>query len=300
MSEIKESAGADEQKEVTLDSQIIYAAWSDGAAYGGQEAHFEVATALVGNGAKIEVTGKSENGKKLGKIKGKVLANKFLGALEIPEDIEPKDKVYFEVSLPSNSLNGDSNRIPAFPPIIVSQMKWSVNEVKRGDIVTMSAKVTGMKDDSDVLITVYEFDKDSLNEKVAKLETKVKDKKVELDWEFDYYGKIEDIPVQSELEPYNKSYQQPQFYFTVKAGNKEFGKKQESGLLKFIDWFEIECEDPYGEPAADYEYKLILPDGTEKSGTLDKDGKAKIDGVPPGAYDLEIIPKEEDDVDSDA
>ncbi|MEZ5359343.1 MAG: hypothetical protein R3F48_10995 [Candidatus Zixiibacteriota bacterium] len=294
MPEIKETAGSDEKKEVTLDSQIIYAAWSDAAAYGGQKARFEVATAFVGNGAKIEATGKSENGKKLGKVKGKILANKFLGEFDIPEDIEPKDKVYFEVSLPGNSLDAESNRIPAFPPIRVSQMKWSADEVKRGDVVTLSAKVTGMKDDSDVLITVYEFDNEGLNDKVAKLDTKVKDKKVELEWEFDYYGKIEDIPVQQELEPYKKSYQQPQFYFTVTAGNDEFGKKQESGLIKFIDWFEIECEDPYGEPAADYEYILTLPDGTEKKGKLDKDGKAKIEGVPPGAYDLEIIPKDDD------
>lgn len=297
--EIKENAGSDEEKEVTLDPQIIYASWTDACAYGGQAARFEVATALVGNGAKINVIGKSEKGKKLGKVKGKVVGNSFLGSFDIPEDIDPTDRVFFEVSLPGNSCDAESNSIPAFPPVKVSQMKWSADEVKRGDIVTLSAKVTGMKEDSDVLVAVYEYDDEGLNDRVARLEAKVKDKKIELEWEFDYYGDVSEIPVQQELDPYGKKYLQPQFYFTVIAGSKEFGKKQESGLLKFFDNFEIECEDEDGDPSAEQEFKAILPDGTEKKGKLDKDGKAVLEHIPPGVCQVILEKKEEDDSDSD-
>ncbi len=294
--ELEHSAGTDEEKEVKLDPSIVYAAWTDGAAYGGQKAGFEVATALVGNGAKIEVTGKSENGESLGKVKGKVLGNKFIGELEIPEEVELRDKVYFEVSLPGNSIYDTSNSIPAFPPIAVSNMKWSASEVIRGDILTISADITGLSEGSNVKVKIYEFDDEGLHDRIVEIETQVKDNKLKMEWEFEYYGDVKEIPIQNELDKYDKKYLQPQFYFTVTAGSEEYGKeKQDSGLIIFQDWMELECEDPYGEPAADYEYKVTLPNGEVKEGMLDSEGKATLEGVPPGECEIELIPKEDED-----
>ncbi len=49
------------------------------------------------------------------------------------------------------------------------------------------------------------------------------------------------------------------------------------------DWIEIRLVDDQGEPMADEKYELTLPDGTKKSGSLDGNGKARIDGVIPGS-----------------
>ena len=66
-------------------------------------------------------------------------------------------------------------------------------------------------------------------------------------------------------------------------------------LLGFKDWIELECEDPFGEPAADAEFTLTLADGSERKGTLDGDGKAIVRDLPPGPCDIELTFPEEDE-----
>ena len=115
----------DEEHEIELEPVLIYANWNAGLAIGGQTTSLEVGTSFVGHGAPIKIKGKSENGKKLGKLEGKIRGNKFVGELPIPEDIELDDQVYFEVKLPKNDLSAESNRIPAVPPISVSNKAHS-------------------------------------------------------------------------------------------------------------------------------------------------------------------------------
>lgn len=52
------------------------------------------------------------------------------------------------------------------------------------------------------------------------------------------------------------------------------------------DWIEISIVDVYGDPLSNEEYAVRLPDGSERRGQLDARGKARIDGVAPGAYQV--------------
>ncbi|MCB9527359.1 MAG: hypothetical protein H6701_03020 [Myxococcales bacterium] len=52
------------------------------------------------------------------------------------------------------------------------------------------------------------------------------------------------------------------------------------------DWIEIRLVDHEGEPVANEKYRLKLPDGTVKEGTLDSQGKARVDGVLPGSAEV--------------
>lgn len=47
-------------------------------------------------------------------------------------------------------------------------------------------------------------------------------------------------------------------------------------------WVGIELKDDEGNPVPGEAYKVKLPDGTLLSGRLDKDGKAKVEGLPEG------------------
>ncbi len=47
-------------------------------------------------------------------------------------------------------------------------------------------------------------------------------------------------------------------------------------------WIEVELIDDEGNPRAGERYFVELPDGTTKSGTLDSEGRARIEGVDPG------------------
>ena len=46
-------------------------------------------------------------------------------------------------------------------------------------------------------------------------------------------------------------------------------------------WFGLELVDQDGEPIPNEKYKVELPDGSTREGTLDAKGKARIDGIDP-------------------
>ncbi len=276
----------DTAHKVKLESELLYAGWKSGVAYIGLTAAFEVKTAFVGNGAPIEVAGKTKDGKKLGKVKGVVNGNSFAGALEIPDNVKEGDWAYFEVDMSKCGLKGKADPVPVAPPIVVANMKWSATEARRGDVVTLSADARGVRDGTDITLTIYEYDKDGANDKIVELATTTKDQKISFDWKYEYFEDTDEIPTDEELKKYGKSYNPPEYFFTVKAEGNEFGKKQESGLLLFKDWIEVELLDSGGRPVPNTDYILRLPDGTEKRGQLDGDGKARVEDVPPGAFKI--------------
>lgn len=48
-------------------------------------------------------------------------------------------------------------------------------------------------------------------------------------------------------------------------------------------WIEIELLDDKGKPVAGEAYKIQLPDGSTVSGSLDANGRARVDGIDPGS-----------------
>ena len=288
MPDLKFTKSTDTEHEIKLTSSLVYATWSGGIAYDGQKAKIEVGTAFVGNGAKIEIKGKSAKGKKLGKLTDTISNNKFVGELEIPDDIEFDDEVYFEVKLSKNNISGESDRIPAQPPVSVTNLQWSANEARRGETVTLSANIVGVRNDTEVTITIYEHDQDGAHDKIAELPAVVMDDRIELDWEYEYHEDTDELPTQSEMEQYGGDYNPPEYFFTVTIGEQEYGREQKSGLLTFKDWIEISFCDRDGKPRAGEKYQLKLVDGTTLDGKLDGDGLARIEDVPPGPVRVEF------------
>jgi len=288
--ELKFNKAAGKEEKVKLDSHLIYASWLAGRALGGAQAKFEVGTAFVGNGAPIKITGKSTGGKKLGKVEGEVRGNRFSGALDIPADIEVGDEVYFEVKLSRNSLSGESDRIPAAPGVQVSNMSWNASEARRGDTLKLTADITGLHDGTEVLITIYEHDRDGLHDKITEFPATVGKHKIEVEWEYEYHEDTDEIPTQQEMERYGRSYNPPEYFFTVTVEGAEFGREQESGILAFRDWLELVFRNPDGTPAADQRYAVTLPDGEEREGTLDNEGRGRVEGIPPGPCNVRLLP----------
>ena len=287
--DLKFTKATDAKHKIKLESELVEASWQSGVAYMGMPAAFVVRTNFVGNTAPVEVTGKSEKGKKCGKAKGTISNNTFKGTLDIPDDLDPKDHVYFEVKLSKHGLSGESDLVPVKPPITVTNMKWSAKEARRGEIVTLSADVRGASDETEVAITIYEFDRDSIHDKIAELKAVVKGQQIKLDWEYQYHEDTDEIPTDAEMKKYGRSYNPPEYFFTVTLENHEFGKKkQDSGILEFKDWVEIELVDGSGSSMKDEDYVLHLADGTERKGKLDQNGHGRENDVPPGEAELEF------------
>jgi hypothetical protein len=285
---LKFTKSTDAKEKVTLTSSLVYAEWQQSYAPVGQTASFEIGTLFVGQGAPIEAKGKSKKGKSLGTVKGKVRANKFIGEFTIPADTKLGDMVYFDVKLPKNGLSGTSNLVAAVPPIKVTDLSWSAAEARRGDILTLKASVENLPDAAQVKIIIYEFDRDGAHDKIVELPATVDNKKIELQWAYEYHEDTDEIPSDAELQQCGRSYNPPEYFFTVKVDKQEFGKKQESGLLEFKDWIEIELIDSAGYVVPDEQYIVHLPDGGTRSGTLDGNGYAKEEGIPPGTVDVEF------------
>jgi len=286
MADLKFSKGTDSEHEIKLDSHLISATWRSGVAYAGLSVGFEVETAFVGNGADIKVTGQSDGGKKLGKVSGKIRNNKFIGEFDVPEDTETGDEIYFEADISSDGLSGESNRIMVLPPIKVSNMKWSASEARRGDILRLTAELKNAQNGMEVKVIIYEYDRDNAHDKITELPAEIKDEKLEILWEYEYHEDSDEIPTQEELEKYGGSYNPPEYFFTIKIGETEFGKDQESGILEFKDWIEIELVDDEGNPIPDKEYEITLADGTKQEGTLDEEGKVRLEDIPPGNFTI--------------
>ncbi len=63
-------------------------------------------------------------------------------------------------------------------------------------------------------------------------------------------------------------------------GNSEDNKKSEDKVK--TAWVEITLENPDGTPAAGAAYRIVLPDDSVASGSLDEKGFARVDGIEPG------------------
>ncbi len=285
--ELKFDKSTDTEHKVELDSKIELAVWKKLRAPAGQKVDFEVATLFVGNKAPIKVVGKSEKGKKLGKIEGEVKRNKFCGQFLIPEDIELDDLVFFEVDLPKHGLWEESNRIPASPKIMVTNLKWSKSEARRGDEVKLTADVKGVRDGTEATIKIYEYDRDGSHDFITEFPVFVKNKKIELDWEYEYHEDTDEIPTEEEKQKYGKHYNPPEYFFTVEMEGQKFGEKQESGLLEFRDWIEITFRDQDGNPAVDVEVTFTYPTGEKKKQVTSSSGILRFEDIPPGRYIIE-------------
>jgi type VI secretion system secreted protein VgrG len=65
----------------------------------------------------------------------------------------------------------------------------------------------------------------------------------------------------------------------------KYGKQEEKPHKKDEEkpsWVEIELADDDGNPVPGEKYKVTLPDGSVKTGTLDQNGFARVEGVDPG------------------
>jgi hypothetical protein len=163
-------------------------------------------------------------------------------------------------------------------PITVSNAQWDREEARQGDLVTLTAEVEGAPDGTQGEIEIYEHDVDGIHDLIATLQVDVVNNKIKTTWEYEYHEDTDEIPTEEELKKYGRSYNPPEYFFAVKVRDAE----DISGILLYKDYVEIYLKNPGGEPIADEDYILTLPDGTEIEGKVDSKGYAKVEGIPPG------------------
>ncbi|HMD69119.1 MAG TPA: hypothetical protein VKF42_09600 [Chitinivibrionales bacterium] len=279
---------------ISLKGKLVSALWLSGAGRAGGTASVQVKTSFVGDGAQIQITGKSENGTKLGSASGKIKQNEYAGEIDIPDKVEIGDLIYFEARLPKHGLVAESNRIPVKPRPSVKRLTWDRDTVHRSDDVTLTCEFDGgVADGDEAIVLVKEHDPNAVDRSVTSIPATVSNGKIELAWRFEYADATDGILTEKELSKHKKHYAAPQYFFIVVLDGIRIGVNRESGLLSFKDFAELVFTDEYGAPYADYKANVTFADGTTKSITLDKDGRCRADDVPPGPCDLEFVDEDE-------
>ena len=265
---------------ITLASKITNASWGQKVATVGDKVKFFVQMHFVGNGSDIEIEVEDKKGKKVEKLKGQVFGDQFAGSIVIPE--KAKEEITFTAKLSKHGLNMKSGPMIVFPLIKVSDLKWGQKEARRGDIVKLIADIDGLPDEAEVTVLIYEYDQDSAHDFITKFPCRVKNKKIQAEWEYEYHEDTDEIPTQEEMQKYGKNYNPPEYFFVIDFHGQQFGEKQESKLLEFKDWIEISLKDEKGVAIGGTEYELTLPDNSTRKGKLDPDGRATGKDIPPG------------------
>lgn len=254
----------DELTEVELPSTIEQVQWTQWIASPGGTVGLEVFTKYVGNNAELEVEVKDGGGGSY-VIKSQITNNAFIAFLPVPASAEKTFDA--TVKLPKHSLTKKAQTLPLTAPFSISKAKWDRPIACRGDVLPLVATVKGLNDGTDVTISVWQHDPEGAHERITFFQGIVSGGKVEADWAFDYKGPL-DVIVERDAGPV-------QFFYRVERN----GVFAESNLIKFI-WIAIELvgEDGVGIPSQ--RYGLRLPDGSQRVGRLDLDGRAIEDGIP--------------------
>ena len=270
------SGQSDQVTQIKLPSTIEQVVWSQQKAAASGEVFLNIFTHYVGNNSDIEIELSDQSGKKYDTLKSKISGNHFSSPIEIPRKAEKI--LYATAKLPRHGLELKSNPLLILPPIEITNLKWDKKEARRGDLLKLTANVKGVQNGSEAEIEIWEYDSDSAHDYITKLPVFVENSKIEAEWEFEYHEDTDDIPSAEETE---KGYNPPEYFFRVKLG----GVFEDSGLLEFKDWIEIELiDDTTAEPMEQEEYIIVLPDGKELKGKLDENGLAKINDIPPGKF----------------
>lgn len=275
----------DATHEVKLKSEIKMAEWSTKKASAGSDATCEVWTHFVGNGSAIDVTIEDGDGKKIVAIKGEVFANYFAFNYQIPD--VASGQLLFTAKLVDHGLEKKSRLLNIVPGVKITNLKWGQKEAKRGDIVQLTADTINIPDGDRVDIRIYEYDNDGAHDFVTKFSVLVKNNKIESEWTYEYHEDTDDIPTDEEMKK-NGGYSPPEYFWMAEYSNVIFGQAQQSGLLEFMDWVIIELLDDEGAPIGNERYVLHLANGQTRNGTLDANGSAKVENIPPGKVFVEF------------
>jgi uncharacterized Zn-binding protein involved in type VI secretion len=157
----------------------------------------------------------------------------------------------------------------------IVEAKWSVEEASVGDTVTLSAKCAGIESGAKATLTIILRDFNTGDRVVRVIPAEVSGDKIEADWVFELR---EDLLPHSQQGSGQRRYSSPSFYFLVEAD----GCNARSKLLKFKDLVEIRLNDEDGKAIGNRPYRLFLANGEVRDGTLDGNGYAKEENIPPG------------------
>jgi lysozyme len=272
----------DNAHQVTLSSSIEGVRWTRRRAAPGGMAGLEIRTRFVGHGAPVKIQLLDKQGRSHGAFDDQIVGNRLDAEVAVPQKAD--GALIADVKLPKHGLSDTSPALWLTAPVTVKNAEWSTDEARRGDVLTLTTDAKGAPAGTEAEVVIFEHDDDHAHDLITRFPVLVEGEKVEAEWEFEYHEDTDDIPRQEELDrrtdetgDEHGDYKHPEYFFRVDV----LGRSAESDLVRFNDWIELALVDREGQPVPNERYFLEQPDGEEKKGTLDEQGKARCE-VPPG------------------
>ena len=266
----------DSVHEIQLTSAITNAVWGRTQAAAGEEVAVEVRTQFVGDRSEIRISVHNSSGRRLDRLEGVILGNRYRATYTVSDRAE--EAIYFEAELRRHGLSQRSEEMEIVPPVTITNAQWSAQEARRGDVLELTADVEGVPDGTEAVIEIYEHDEDEAHDFITRISpVMVENNRIETQWAYEYHEDTDEIPSDWQLEG---SYSPPEYFFRVIIRSNQ----EDSGLLEFKDWIEINLVDMDGQIMPNEDYVLYLPDGSQRSDTVDDQGYAREEDVPPGEY----------------
>jgi len=165
---------------------------------------------------------------------------------------------------------------------VITKAEWSAQEAQVGDEVGLTADCSGIEDGTDAQLVIMLRDLNAPDREIKAIESSVSGDKIEGTWTFEINEDL--LPVQNERSG-RQGYSSPAYYFVAKAA----GCSARSKLLKFKARVDLKFVDDEGNPIANTPFKVYCSNGVIKKGTLDGNGEARVENIPPGRIRVSLF-----------
>lgn len=169
--------------------------------------------------------------------------------------------------------------------IAIVRAEWSKATAKVGETVTMKAETAGINDGEKAVFRIFIRDANYADRELTTVDSEVSGDKAEAEWQLEVDETL--LKIQADKDKIGR-FSSPAYYFIAEAA----GFSMRSPFLDIVDEMEIRIVDEEGNPVKDRKFRLIAPNGSVREGTLDGDGKATIEDVPPGRVKISVDVRE--------
>ena len=163
----------------------------------------------------------------------------------------------------------------------LSDAKWSAEEAKTDEELTMSAKAEGLTDGAPAEFKIFYRDLRGPDIPAGTVSAKVQGDKIEAKWKHPDDGPE---PTADASNDPSVGYSRPEYFFVVESEDC----RAMSNMLRFKDWLELELKDEEENALTNEEYRLVLANGEIRKGSTDSKGRSRIENVPPGPVQVEV------------
>lgn len=167
----------------------------------------------------------------------------------------------------------------------ILRAEWSTKKAKAGEKVKLKAETAGIDDGEPAVFRIHIRDVNYANRELTTVEGEVSGNKAEVEWQLEVDKGL--LEIQADKDKIGR-FSAPVYYFIVESG----GFSMRSPFLEIVDDMEIRIIDDEGNPVRDKTYRLYLSNGEVREGTLDGDGKATVEDVPPGQIRIAVDVRE--------